>query len=77
MDPGMITSAFATTVMVHPELSRLVSGTAPPHFDNRDAIRAYTKFWLDVLTPHPQIRTWDPGTVGEAAHLSASTEAGE
>lgn len=52
LDPGMITSALAMTVMVHPELSRLITGTAPPYTDNRDAVRAYTKFWLEVLTPH-------------------------
>jgi AcrR family transcriptional regulator len=51
LDPRMITSALAMTVMVHPELSRLISGTPPPHSDSRDAVRAYTKFWLDVLIP--------------------------
>ena len=51
LDPRMITSALAMTVMVHPELSRLVSGIPPPHSDSRDAVRAYTKFWLDVLVP--------------------------
>jgi AcrR family transcriptional regulator len=51
LDPRMITSALAMTVMVHPELSRLLSGGPPPHSDSREAIRAYTKFWLDVLLP--------------------------
>ena len=51
LDPRMITSALAMTVMVHPELSRLVTGTPPPHADSRDAVRAYTKFWLEVLAP--------------------------
>jgi len=77
LDPRMITSALAMTVMVHPELSRLVSGTLPPHADNRDAVRAYTKFWLDVLVPQSPVRPWDPVAANEASHLSASTEAGE
>jgi len=51
LDPRMITSALAMTVMVHPELSRLISGSPPPHSDNREAVRAYTKFWLDILIP--------------------------
>lgn len=53
LDPRMITSALAMTVMVHPEISRLISGAPPPHSDNRAAVRAYTKFWLDVLVPQP------------------------
>jgi AcrR family transcriptional regulator len=51
LDPRMITSALAMTVMVHPELSRLISGTPPPHSDSRDAVRAYTRFWLEILVP--------------------------
>jgi AcrR family transcriptional regulator len=77
LDPRMITSALAMTVMVHPELSRLVSGTPPPHSDSRDAIRAYTKFWLDVLAPQPAIRAWDPAAASEPTRLNSSTEAGE
>ena len=77
LDPRMITSALAMTVMVHPELSRLVSGTPPPHADNRDAVRAYTKFWIEVLTPSPSIRGWDTGTLSDSARIGASTEAGE
>jgi AcrR family transcriptional regulator len=76
LDPRMITSAMAMTVMVHPELSRLLSGAPPPHADNRDAIRAYSRFWLDVLTPLPAIRSWDPAA-NETSRMIASTEAGE
>jgi AcrR family transcriptional regulator len=54
LDPRMIASALAMMVMVHPELSKLVSGTPPPYSDNRDAVKAYTKFWLDVLIPAPK-----------------------
>lgn len=51
LDPSMITAALGMIVLVHPELSRLISGGPPPHSDSREAIRAYTKFWLDVLVP--------------------------
>jgi AcrR family transcriptional regulator len=51
LDPYMMTAALGMTALVHPYFSRLVSGGPPPHSDNREAIRAYTKFWLDVLVP--------------------------
>ncbi len=51
LDPQMITSALAITVMVHAEISRLITGMLPPQTDTRAAVRAYTKFWLDVLAP--------------------------
>jgi AcrR family transcriptional regulator len=59
LDPRMVTSALAMTVMVNPELSRLITGSPPPHSDSRDAVKAYTKFWLDVLIPHSINRTRD------------------
>lgn len=51
LDPYMITAALGMTVLVHPHFSRLISGGPPPHSNNGEAIRAYTKFWLDVLVP--------------------------
>jgi AcrR family transcriptional regulator len=51
LDPRMITSALAVTVMVQPEISRLITGMLPPQTDVRAVVRAYTKFWLDVLSP--------------------------
>lgn len=53
LDPVMVTAALGMTALVHPLLSRLLTGGPPPHSDNRDAIRAYTNFWLDVLAPLP------------------------
>lgn len=55
LDPAMLTAALASSVMVHPEIGRLL-GNAPAFADRRQAIRAYTRFWLDLLVP----------TVGEA-----------
>lgn len=51
LDTAMVTAALATTVIVLPEFSRLIHGWAAPYSDNRGAVRAYTKFWLDVLAP--------------------------
>ena len=53
LDTAMVTAALATTVIVLPEFSKLLRGSAPPYSDNREAVRAYTKFWLDVLAPRP------------------------
>jgi len=77
LDPGMILSALAMTVMVHPDLSRLVSGVPPPHSDNRDAIRAYTRFWLDILAPAASIQAWDAVAAGDGLRLNVPAEAGE
>jgi AcrR family transcriptional regulator len=57
LDPRMIISALAMTVIVHPELCRMISGTPPPHSDSREAVRAYTKFWLDILAPESMSRS--------------------
>jgi AcrR family transcriptional regulator len=51
LDAGMVTAALATTVIVLPEFSRLIHNWAAPYSDNRGAVRAYTKFWLEVLAP--------------------------
>lgn len=51
LDSSLVTAALATTVMVHPEFSKLIAGASPPYSDSREAIQVYTKFWLDVLVP--------------------------
>jgi len=59
--------ALAMTVIVNPELSRLISGTPPPHSDSRDAVRAYTKFWLDILVPQSMNRSRDAVGIAETS----------
>ena len=66
LDPTMVTAALAVTVMVHPELSRLINGALPSHADRRDAIRAYSEFWLEVLLLPSRDRGWTPARVAEA-----------
>lgn len=55
LDPAMITASLTTMVLVHPWLSRLVDGGNSPYSDNRDAGRAYARFWLEVLSPRPAV----------------------
>lgn len=69
LDPRMVTSALAMTAMVHPELSRLLTGAPPPHSDSREAVRAYTKFWLEVLSPQVVSRPLVPVAIGETSSL--------
>jgi len=57
LDSSLVTAALAMTVMVQPEFSKLITGAPPPYSGSRDAIRAYTKFWLDVLVPSEAVRS--------------------
>jgi len=54
LDTAMVTAALSTTVIVLPEFSKLIRGSAPTYSDSREAVRAYTKFWLEVLAPRQQ-----------------------
>lgn len=60
VDPSLLTAALATTVMVHPEFTKLIAGAPPPYSDSREAIQVYAKFWLEVLAPPELVRsrTW-------------------
>ncbi len=51
LDPTMVTAALTTMVLVHPWLARLIDGGKTSYSDDQDAGRAYTRFWLDVLSP--------------------------
>lgn len=53
LDPSMVTAALVTTVMAHAEIARLIDGSKLTYPDSREAASAYTKFWLDMLTPRP------------------------
>ncbi len=50
LDPTMVTAALTTMVLVHPWLSRLIDGGHISYSDNRESGRAYSRFWLDVLS---------------------------
>ncbi len=51
VDPAMVTSALLTTGIVLSEFSKLITVSAPAYSDNREAVRAYTQFWLQLLVP--------------------------
>jgi AcrR family transcriptional regulator len=51
MDPSMTTAALISMVLMHPEISRIIRDGKPVSTDSRKAARAYTKYWLNMLTP--------------------------
>jgi AcrR family transcriptional regulator len=53
LDPAIVTAAIALTVIAHPEISRLIEGQQPAPLRSREAISAYSNFWIDVLLPVP------------------------
>ena len=65
VDPSLLTAALATTVMLHPEFTKLIAGAQPPYSDSREAIQIYTKFWLDVLVPQELARSRILAQIGE------------
>jgi AcrR family transcriptional regulator len=66
VDPSLLTAALATTVMLHPEFTKLIAGAQPPYSDSREAIQVYTKFWLDVLVPSELVRSRTLAQISEA-----------
>ena len=58
LDPTIVTVGLVSTVLLHSGLTKLIDGDKLPYADSREAARAYTKFWLDVLVPatlaHPR-----------------------
>lgn len=53
LDPAIVTAAIALTVIAHPEISKLIEGQQPAPLRSREAISAYSNFWIDVLLPVP------------------------
>jgi AcrR family transcriptional regulator len=51
VDPVMITAAIITTVLVYPWFSRHTLSSSVAYADSRAAQRAYTNFWLGILSP--------------------------
>ncbi|HEV2136851.1 MAG TPA: helix-turn-helix domain-containing protein [Terracidiphilus sp.] len=51
LDSSLVTTAIIATVIGYPSLSGLLSATAQPYSDRREAIRAYSKFWIEILAP--------------------------
>lgn len=51
VDPTLLAASLMSMVLIHPQLTRLVDSTTTTVLDNRANVNAYSKFWLDVLSP--------------------------
>ena len=56
LNPAIMTAGITLTILAQPELSKLVQGSQLSRLDSRQAIEAYTNFWLGALVPSPQER---------------------
>jgi AcrR family transcriptional regulator len=54
LNPAIVTAALTLTVIMQPELSRLVDGSPLSKLTGREAINEYSEFWLNVLVPSPR-----------------------
>jgi AcrR family transcriptional regulator len=51
LDPVIMTTAIALSVIAQPELSKVIQGCRLSKLDSRRAIDEYTDFWLSALVP--------------------------
>ena len=56
LNPAIMTAGIALTVFAQPELSKLIEGCRLSKLDTRQAVEAYSAFWLGALLPSPQER---------------------
>jgi AcrR family transcriptional regulator len=66
VDPTMVTAAMTSMVLVHPWMARHSSPGESRFPDSRAAERAYTAFWLDVLSARPRMRESESGSIGSS-----------
>jgi AcrR family transcriptional regulator len=50
VDASMLTAALGVSVIAYPEIARILDGS-PHYLENRGAIEAFSRFWLNVLLP--------------------------
>jgi AcrR family transcriptional regulator len=51
LNPAIVTTAMALTVLAQPELSKLVGGSSLSRLGGRASIDEHSKFWIKVLVP--------------------------
>jgi AcrR family transcriptional regulator len=56
LNPAIMTAGIALTVFAQPELSKLIEGCRLSKLDTRQAVEAYSAFWLGALLPSAQER---------------------
>jgi len=51
VDPALLVASLMAMVLMHPQIAKLNEGSGSLNPDRRSEVRAYSKFWLDVLSP--------------------------
>jgi AcrR family transcriptional regulator len=51
LNSSLVTSAMISMVLGYPAISGLIPGAEPAYSDSKEAVRAYSKFWLEILAP--------------------------
>ena len=51
VDPTLLAASLMSMVLIHPQLARLLDTDPGGAADSRTTVNAYSKFWLDVLSP--------------------------
>lgn len=51
MDSTITTTAIVTAALLHPGLLKMMNGESEENGDSRDAVRAYTRFWIGAISP--------------------------
>ena len=57
LDPAVTTIALTTTVLAHQGLHQLFTGSGVPYANSNEAVRAYSKFWLNALRTEAKMDT--------------------
>lgn len=53
LDSTITTTAIVATTLLHPGLLKMIDGESESYTDSAEAARAYTRFWLDVISAVP------------------------
>ena len=54
INPSLLAASLTATAFMHRHFARLITKHGNQAMDQRDAVKAYTKFWLNVLAPRTQ-----------------------
>ena len=58
LNPSIMTLGIALTVFAQPELSKLIEGCRLSSMDSREAVEAYSRFWIGALVPDGEERSF-------------------
>jgi AcrR family transcriptional regulator len=51
VDPSLVAASAMAILLIQPQISKFTNGEGSSQAASGDAVRAFSKFWLDVLSP--------------------------